>query len=432
MTIYRATVLDTPDDPFTGGRLRAEADAGLLVHDGMIVGRGQFAAVKAQHLGEEVVDLTDGVVLPGFVDTHVHFPQVRVIGGLGMSLLDWLEQCALPEEVRLADVTYATGVAEEFVRSLAAAGTTSALVFGSHFAPAVGVLFEAAARLGLRVTCGLVTSDGILREELLTTPDRAYAEGLALADRWHGTGRARYAVTPRFSLSCTDPMLAACGALHSDVEGSFFTSHLNENKQEISTVATLFGLRNYLETYDRHGLVGPRSVFAHNVYPTDRELRVMADRGATVAHCPTSNAALGNGLFPFRRHRAFGVHVALGTDVGAGNGFSLLKEGMQAYFSQQLPGRKRYPLAPRHLLYLATTAGARALDLNVGHLGVGMPFDAQWIRPAPGSTLDVVLRNARDDTDALAKLFALGTPGDVHKVWVEGVPVLGPTLLSAG
>lgn len=424
MTIFRGTVLDTPDDPFTGGRLRAEADAGLLVHDGVIVGRGQFAAIKAQHLGEEVVDLTDGVVLPGFVDTHVHFPQVRIIGALGMPLLEWLEQCALPEEVRLADVTYATGVAEDFVRALASAGTTSALVFGSHFASAVEVLFEAAARLGLRVTSGLVVSDGILRDELLTTPDRAYAEGLALADRWHGIGRTRYAVTPRFSLSCTDPMLAACGALHSDVAGSYFTSHLNENKQEISTVATLFGLRNYLETYDRHGLVGPRSVFAHNVYPTDRELRVMAARGASVAHCPTSNAALGNGLFPFRRHRAFGVHVALGSDVGAGTGFSLLKEGLQAYFSQQLPGRKRYPLAPQHLLYLATTAGARALDLNVGHLSVGMPFDAQWIQPLPGSTLDVVLRHARDDTDALAKLFTLGTPGDIREVWVEGQSVV--------
>lgn len=421
MTIFRGTVLDTPDDPFTGGQLRADADAGLLVHDGVIVARGPFDAVEAEHPGDEVVDLTEGIVLPGFVDTHVHFPQVRVIGGLGMPLLDWLEQCALPEEARLADATYAAGVAEDFVRSLVSAGTTSALVFGSHFASAVDLLFEAATRVGLRVTSGLVTSDRILREELLSTPDRAYDEGLALAKRWHGTGRTRYAVTPRFSLSCTDPMLAACGALLGDVEGSFFTSHLNENLVEIASVAGLFEQRNYLDTYDKHGLVGPRSVFAHNVHPTDRELRVLATKGATVAHCPTSNAALGSGLFPLGRHRVFDVHVALGSDVGAGTGFSLLKEGLQAYFAQQLLGPQRFPLAPHHLLHLATTAGASALGLaDVGHLGVGMRFDAQWIQPSPGTTLDVVLRSARDDADALAKLFALGTSGDVRGVWVDG------------
>ena len=156
------------------------------MRDGVIVARGPAAALLAEHPDDDVVDLREGLVLPGFVDTHVHFPQVRAIGGLGMPLLDWLERCALPEEARLADAAYAAGVAADFVDGLARAGTTTALVFGSHFATAVDALFEEATRVGLRVTSGLVLSDRILREDLFTTPERAHAEGLELAKRWHG------------------------------------------------------------------------------------------------------------------------------------------------------------------------------------------------------------------------------------------------------
>ncbi len=422
MTIYRATVLDTPDDPFAGGDLRADNDAGILVRDGMIADRGAFDRIQAAHPDHDVVDLRSGLLLPGFVDTHVHFPQVRAIGGLGLPLLDWLERCALPEEARLADPTYASAVAREFLSGLVQAGTTTALVFGSHFAAAVDLLFTEAERVGLRVTSGLVVSDRLLRDELLTTPERAYDEGRALAERWHGVGRNRYAVTPRFSLSCGNGLLDSCRSLLGDVEDAFFTSHINENDREIATVAELFGVDTYLETYHSHGLVGPRSVLAHNVHPTDTELKVLAERGASVAHCPTSNASLGSGLFPLERHLAYGVHVALGSDVGGGTGFSLLKEGLQAYFMQRLLDEHGYPLAPVHLLHLATSAGARALGLSseVGDLSVGKRFDAQWLRPRAGSTFDIALRHAADAEDALAKMFALGTTGDVDTVWIDG------------
>jgi guanine deaminase len=428
VTLYRGTVLDTPADPFTGGQLRAEADAGLLVRDGGIVERGGFAGLRRRHPGEDVVDLSGGLVLPGFVDTHVHFPQVRAIGGLGMPLLDWLERCALPEEARLADQPYAQDVAADFVSGLAQAGTTTALVFGAHFAPAVDALFAEAARVGLRVTSGLVVGDRLLREDLLTTPERAHAEGLALARRWHGVGRNRYAVTPRFSLSCSDALLDACGALLREVPGAWFTSHVNENALEIATVAELFPGSVYVDTYDRHGLIGRTSVLAHNVHPTDDELALLRRRQASVAHCPTSNAALGSGIFSLRRHRAAGVRVALGSDVGAGTGFCLLKEGLQAYFLQQLLGDDGQRLGPAHLLHLATAAGADALGLadSVGDLSVGKRFDAVWLRPRPGCTLDVALRTATGPEDALARAFALGSPGDVDTVWVDGEPVTAP------
>ncbi|WP_327639203.1 guanine deaminase [Kribbella sp. NBC_00482] len=421
MTLYRGTFIDTPENPFDGGGLRVDSDAGLLVEDGMIVARGPFVEIRQAHPAEQVVDLRDGVVLPGFVDTHVHFPQIRAVGGLGLPLLEWLDRYALPEEARMADVDYASGVANEFVRGLAAAGTTSALVFGAHYSDAVDTLFDAASKVGLRITSGLVLSDRLLRPELLTTPVRAYAESLALANRWHGVGRNRYAVTPRFSLSCTDELLATCRELMDAIPGALFTSHVNENEAEIASVADLFGGCDYVTTYDRHGLVDRRTVLAHNVHPTDVELKTLATSGATVAHCPTSNAALGSGLFPLTRHLQYGVRVALGSDVGAGTGFSLLKEGLQAYFCQQLQGDQGRPLSAAHLLYLATTAGADALDLpQVGHLSVGHHFDAQLLRPAEGSPLAVAITHAEDTEEALARIFTLGTPADIQAVWING------------
>jgi guanine deaminase len=425
VTIYAATVVDTPGDPFAGDPAAALAEDGaLLVSDGVIRSRGSLAALRAAHPGEPVTRLDGGLLVPGFVDAHVHFPQIRAIGGLGLPLLDWLEQCALPEESKLADQAYARAVAGEFLDGLVASGTTSALVFGSHFAPAMDELFAGAERRGLNITSGLVVSDRILRPDLLNSPETAQADSADLILRWHDRGRLRYAVTPRFSLSASDEMLDTCAQLLG--KGVWFTSHINENLAEIATVAGLFPrARHYLDTYRRHGLVTARSVYAHNVHPADAELAVLAEHGASVAHCPTSNCALGSGLFPLRRHVEHGIHVALGSDVGAGAGLFLPKEALQAYFIQQLLGPEGLSLTPTHLLYLATRAGAQALGLDdrVGDFAVGKDFDAVWLRPADGSTLAVNLRHARDVSDALARIFALATPADVADVWIRGIRV---------
>jgi guanine deaminase len=431
VTIYRGTFFDTPpggSDAPTGHVLRADADIALRVVDGTIIERGAYADARRRHPDEDVVDLSGGLVLPGLVDTHVHYPQVRAIGALGMPLLQWLDECALPEEARLASAPYAREVATEFVAGLVSAGTTTALVFGSHFASAVDVLFEEVERVGLRVTAGLVVSDRSLPAALLSTPERAYDEALDLARRWHGRGRSRYAVTPRFSYSASDDLLDSCRAVLKDVPGAWFTSHVNENPAEVAAVAALFAdAEDYVDTYDRHGLVGTSTVLAHNVHATDRELAMLASQGAAVAHCPTSNSALGSGLFPLRAHAEHGVRVALGSDVGAGTGFSLLKEGLQAYFMQQLLGAQGLPLRAPDLLHLATRAGALALGLGeqVGDLSVGKQFDAVWVRPLSGDPLDVGLRHAACPEDALAKTFALAGASDLAGVWVGGDRVKG-------
>ena len=252
MTIYAGTIVDPPGDPFDGDPADALAEAGaLLVLDGIISARGALAGLRAEHPYEPVTQLPGGMLVPGFIDTHVHFPQIRVIGGLGMPLLDWLERCALPEESKLADQAYAQEVAGEFLDGLLASGTTSALVFGSHFAPALDVLFAAAGQRGLNITSGLVLSDRILRPDLLQSPKEALAGSTDLIGRWHDRGRLRYAVTPRFSLSASNEMLQVCAQLLD--RGVWFTSHVNENVAEVATVAGLFPGARALGLDDRVG-----------------------------------------------------------------------------------------------------------------------------------------------------------------------------------
>src|SRR6185369_2747751 len=279
-------------------------------------------------------------------------------------LLDWLEQVALPEEARMAEHTYACQTARAFVSALAAHGTTTALVFGAHFAGATASLFEAAEQAGLRIVSGMVLSDLRLRPELHQLPENAYRDTTDLIQRFHGKGRSLYAVTPRFALSASEAMLEVCQTLLQENPGVRFQTHLNENRQEIADVAQLFPwAADYLNVYERFQLGGHGAVMAHNVHPSDSEVERLAASGTAIAHCPCSNAALGSGLFPLRRHMDAGVKCALGTDVGGGTGFGMLKEGLQAYLVQRLAVDGAL-LIPAHLLYLTTRAGAVALGME--------------------------------------------------------------------
>ncbi|HEV3389963.1 MAG TPA: guanine deaminase [Solirubrobacteraceae bacterium] len=423
-TIVRAQVAHTPRNPFVDDHaLQAFSDGAVAFHTGRIVACGPWAEVRSSFADADVLDARDAILLPGFVDCHVHFPQIGVIGALGLELMEWLQSVALPEEARLADDAYAAVVADRFVRGLARNGTTTALVFGSHFVGAQDALFSAAEAVGLRVASGLVVSDRGLIPALEVSPEAAVEASRGLIERWHGRGLMRYAVTPRFSVSCSEELLSACGELAGSVPGLLVTSHLNETLGEISLVKDLFPwASDYLETYERFDLVGGRSVFAHDVHAGESEVRRLAGAGAAVAHCPSSNAFLGSGLFPLRRHLDAGVRVALGTDVGAGTGLGILKEGLMAYQVQMLLGSDGVQLGPAHLLWLATGAGASALGLSdeVGALSPGLSADFVLLRPPEGSTLEAVLERA-DSVDArLGALFALAREESVVEVRVAG------------
>ena len=425
--LFRATIFHTPRNPFEleindPDGLACHQDGGLLVRDGRIASCGDFEALRAANPGAATTDYRPGILVPGFVDTHIHFPQVRIIGALGRSLLDWLECVALPEEARMADVLYAADTARQFVRALASHGTTTALVFGAHFASATAQLFEAAASSGLRIVSGLVLSDRLLRPELHQTPEQAYGESTQLIDRYHMRGRLSYAVTPRFALSTSDSMLEVCQQLLTDRPDVMLQTHVNESVAELAELTRLFPwAKDYLAIYDRFKLTTNRSVMAHNVHATDQELDRMAAAGTAVAHCPASNAVLGSGVFPMARHIRAGVTCALGTDVGGGVGFGMMKEGLHAYLMQRLAPVGE-PLDAARLLYLSTLAGAKALGLHseIGDFRDGKAADFVYLRPPDDSALASAVRHADSAMQALSSLFTMAGAESVREVRVGG------------
>jgi guanine deaminase len=298
-------------------------------------------------------------------------------------------------------------------------------VFGAHFAPATAALFEAARAAGLRIASGLVLSDRLLRPELHQTPEAAYRDSKGLISRFHGKGRLLYAVTPRFALSASEAMLEVCQTLLREHPSVRFQTHLNENREEIAAVARMFPwASDYLDVYEHYGLCRQGSVMAHSVHSSDSELARLAHSGTAVAHCPSSNAALGSGLFPLRRHLRAGVKCALGTDVGAGTGFGMLKEGLQAYLLQRLAGEPMN-LNAGQLLYLATLAGAEALGLEkeTGDFQPGKSADFVYLHPPEGSPLARITGRTEDPETVLAALFTVAGAETVREVRVGGTVV---------
>lgn len=424
--LVRAALFHTPRNPFReSDALEFWPDGGLLIRDGHVSGCGGYTELRDGNPDVPVTDLRGGFLLPGLIDTHIHFPQLRALGGLGLSLLDWLEQSALPEESRMSDVSHACRIARSFVQALASHGTTTALVFGAHFAPATASLFEAAETAGLRIIAGQVLSDRLLRPELHQTPERAWRESTSLIERFHGRGRLLCAVTPRFALSASEAILEVCQTLLREHPGVRFQTHLNEDCREIAEVARLFPwAADYLAVYERFGFCQKNAVMAHDVHPTSSELERLAASGAAVAYCPCSNAALGSGLFPLRRHVNAGVRCALGTDVGGGTGFGLLKEGLQAYLLQRISPDGML-LSAGHLLYLATLAGAEALGLSAetGDFRLGKSADFVYLSPHANSPLAAVLERVEEPGRQLAAIFTLAGQESVTEVRVGGETV---------
>lgn len=421
--LLRGPILHTPVNPFKGeSTLEFFADGALLIQNGRIADCGTFSSLQRDFPGVSVTDRRAGFLLPGFVDTHVHFPQLRIIGGLGRSLPDWLEFQALPEESRMSDPSHARRIAAGFTHALASHGTTTALVFGSHFATATAELFEAATASGLRIISGLVLSDRLLRSELHQTPEAAYRDSTELIRRYHRKGNLLYAVTPRFAISTSEVMLEVAQTLVREHDGLRIQTHLNENHEEIAEVSRLFPwAETYFGVYERYGLTGPRAVMAHNVHPTSAELEHLAATRTAIAHCPCSNAALGSGLFPMSSHLKFGIHFALGSDIGAGTGFGMMKEALQTYFLQRL-APEPLQLTPAQLLYLATLAGAKAagLDAETGSFERGKAADVLYLKPLAASPLAFSLERAESGEDILAALLTQAGQECVREVRAAG------------
>jgi guanine deaminase len=376
MKAFRAEILSVPEDPASAGpaAVRHFADGLLVVEDGIVLACGAFDALEAQFGAVECERFPGGLIVPGFVDAHVHYPQTERIASHGEQLLHWLDRHIFPAEQAFADPAHADAIASFFLDELLRNGTTSALVFATVHAASVDALFAAALERGMRIVTGKVLMD-LGPPGLRDSVAEGRAENEALIARWRGRGRLGYAVTPRFALTSSAAQLADAGRLLSEHPEVLLHTHLSENLGEIAAVGERFAdARDYLDCYDRFGLVGPRSVFAHCIHMDDPALARMAEAGAGVAFCPTSNLFLGSGLFDLARADAHGVRVGIGTDIGAGTSFSILHTLGEAYKVCQLRGSS---LDPFRALHLATAGRARVMGIadRVGGLAPGQEAD---------------------------------------------------------
>lgn len=409
---YRAAILHSIADPAVVGVEQSYEyfEDGLLVIDnGQVANVGHAADLLPTLKGVDITEYRDALITPGFIDTHIHFPQTGMIASYGEQLLDWLNTYTFPTEQQFADKAHAAQVAGIFLKELLRNGTTTALVFGSVHKQSVDAFFEAAEALNLRMIAGKVLMDRNAPDYLTDTAESGYADSKELIERWHGKGRLHYAVTPRFAPTSTPEQLELAGKLFGEYPDLYMHTHLSENLKEIEWVKALFPERKgYLDVYDHFKLIGARSVFAHGVHLCDDECKRLAETGSAVAFCPTSNLFLGSGLFDLNKLEEYGVRVGLGTDVGAGTSFSQLQSLNEAYKVMQLQGKK---LDPFKSLYLATLGGANALYLD-DKLGNFLPGkDADFVVLDYNATPLISYRMQQAKT-LEERLFALTMLGD--------------------
>ena len=389
-------------------------DGLLVIKNGLVEAVGNAQELLATLSADiKVTQYDNGLIMPGFIDTHVHYPQAEMIASYGAQLLEWLENYTFPEEKQFADIEHGKRVAEFFLTQLLDAGTTTALVFGTVHKESVEAFFTIAQQKKLRMICGKVLMNQNCPDDLQDTTESGYVDSKALIEKWHNTDRLLYAVTPRFAPTCSTEQLNKAGELLKEFPDVYMHTHLSENKNEIAWVSELFpDSDGYLDVYDKSSLLGRRSVFAHGVHLHDSECQRLSDTNSAVAFCPTSNLFLGSGCFNLKQAEEFDVNVGLGTDIGAGTSFSMLTTLNEAYKTQQLRGDK---LSPFKSFYLATLGGAVALDLEgtIGNFTKGA--EADFIVLDYQATPLMARRIARCKT-LTEKLFALSILGDDRHV----------------
>jgi len=417
--------LHAPSGAGDAASYRYVDDGLVLVKDGRVEAIGPANELSARLPADAVVDHHPGaLIMPGFIDPHIHYPQTQVIASYGAQLLEWLEKYTFVEEQKFADRAHAARNAEFFLDELARNGTTTAVAYCTAHPVSADALFTAAHERNV----GMIAGNSVMNRNgppgLLAPADTAIADSRELIRRWHGTGRQRYAVTPRFAITSTDAQLAELGALLKEVPTVLMQTHLDENLNEIATIKTLFpDDASYAAVYHRFGLLSPRSLMGHCIHLEDSEVALLRDTQSVAVFCPTSNLFIGSGLFDYQRLKSAGVRIALATDVGGGTSYSMLRTAAEAYKVMQLQGQNLPALAAFDLMTRGNAA-ALGLESEIGAI-------------APGTYADLVVLDARA-TPAMAhrmevartldeELFVLMTLGDdraVRQTYIAGEPAL--------
>jgi len=423
----RGPVLTYTGDAFAEGldrTMRYEADAIVAMADGRITHFGPASQVRSQlPAGTSIKEYgPDSLIMAGFIDCHVHYPQTPIIGACGGQLIDWLEKYTYIAEQKFADEGHAREVAQVFLKECLRAGTTTAAVYCTVHPQSVDVFFDEAAKRGMRMIAGKVLMDRNAPAALTDSRQRGYDESKALIAKWHGKGRALYAVTPRFAASSTPEQMEMAGALWREHPGTYLQSHVSENRAEVAWIRELYPERSgYLDVYDHYGQLGPRSIYGHGIWLSEAELQRCHDTGTAIAHCPTSNQFLGSGLFnaasamDTRRP----VRVGLASDVGAGTTLSMLQTLNEAYKVAQLNGNS---LSAGHAFYLATRGTAKALYLDdrIGSVAVGMEADVIVLDLKSTPLIDFRMQYCNDIHEVLFIQMTMGDDRAIRATYIAG------------
>jgi guanine deaminase len=395
-------------------------DGALLVADGRILAAGGFDEVRMQAPEAEVIDHRPHLMMAGFIDTHIHFPQVQVIASWGAQLLDWLNTYTFPEETRFADATHAERMAERFLDQMIAHGTTTAVAYCSVHKTSAEAYFTAAARRGMRMIGGKVLMDRNAPEGLRDTPQSGYDDSKALIAEWHGKGRALYAISPRFAITSTPEQLEMAGALVAEHPDCYMQTHLSENHDEIAYTARLYpDAPDYLGVYERYGLLSPKALLGHALHLGPREIGVLRESGAKPVFCPTSNLFLGSGLFDDAGLRGQGITNAIATDVGGGTSYSMLQTLAEGYKILQLRGQRLHPLRAFHWI---TRGNAVALGLadRIGTLDAGTEADIVVLNARATDAMALRMERAETLSEELFVLQVMGDDRAIAEVYVAG------------
>lgn len=422
--ILRGQVLSFAGDPFVDGieTGKIESDGAVVVENGLIVAAGPAQSVLPRYPGARIEHCGGDLIAPGFVDCHVHYTQMPVVASYGEELLEWLNQFTFPAETKFEDKNFATAGARLYLNECLRNGVTTASVYGSVHAQSVDAFFEAAQELNMRMACGKVLMDRKAPDALCDNARSGYDESKRLIERWHGKGRATYAITPRFAITSTPQQLEAAGALWRECPDALMQTHLSENNAEIVYTRQLYPQdADYFAIYERFGLAGPGAIFGHAIHLTEREKQALRESGSSIAHCPTSNLFLGSGLFDMKRLGEGAAHIPIGlaSDVGAGTSLSMFKTMKASYEVCRLQG---YALHPAKAWYLATLGSARALrmDRRIGNIAPGYEADLVVIDLNSTAMIEQRVSKSRDIWDTLFAQIIMADDRAIRVSFIAG------------
>ncbi|WP_419914192.1 guanine deaminase [Hoeflea sp.] len=416
---------DAPKGIDDTGSYTYEEDGGVLMQDGHIVASGDYGTVKAKApSGTVETDHRPHLIMPGFIDAHIHFPQMQVIGSYAAALLEWLNNYTFVEEQRFSDAAHAARIAKAYFDELVRHGTTTAVTYCSVHKTSADAFFAESHKRNMRMIAGKVMMDRNAPPELLDTPQTGYDDTKAVIDEWHGKGRQLVAITPRFAITSTPEQMEMAGTLMREHPDLHMQTHLSENKAEIEFTKELYPWsKDYTDVYERYGLLGPTSLFGHSIHLSDREADVMSETGSVAVFCPTSNLFLGSGLFDLKTldERNNPVRIAVATDVGGGTNYSMLRTIDEGYKVLQLQGQRMTPLES---FYRITLGNARALSMEdkIGALEPGMEADIVVLDASATPAMALKMEAVTTLTEELFLLQTLGDDRAIVETYIAGEP----------